>query len=290
MNYGLNKFYSAIGTTKQQFFKRRRRMLADVKQIEELIPVVDRIRRDHPGMNLRDIWRIIKSCGIGRDRFEMVFKELGYGVVRSKAFDRTTDSTGVKRFPNLMEGIELNGVNQVWVSDITYFSLGSEHYYLTFILDLYSRRIVGYSVSRSLKTEDTTLPALVMAIRLRRGPKGLEGLVFHSDGGGQYYSNRFLGLITQFGIISSMGKCAYENPHAERLNGIIKNNYVMRYNPLSYGQLVQMTEKAVKMYNLAKPHRALGGQTPIGFEELLSTKCIVIDKRKKEPKKEKLTS
>ena len=96
MNYSLNKFYSGIGTTKQQFFKRRRRMLANVKQIEELIPIVDQIRRDHPGMNLRDIWRIIKSCGIGRDRFEMIFKNR---VWRStQAFHRTTDSTGLSVF------------------------------------------------------------------------------------------------------------------------------------------------------------------------------------------------
>ena len=87
-----------------------------------------------------------------------------------------------------------------------------------------------------------------------------------------------------------LGECAYENPHAERLNGIIKNNYVKRYNPQSFKQLKKMTEKAVKMYNLLKPHSALAGQTPTEFELLLSTKFEVINKIKKEPKKEKLTS
>lgn len=223
---------------------------------------------------------------MGRDKFEQYFLQMGYGVGIKKSFRRTTDSTGVVRFDNLVEGKKLNGVNQVWVSDITYYRIKEKFFYLTFIMDLYSRRIVGHSVSRTLRTRHTTLPALKRGLRTREAEE-LEGLIFHSDGGGQYYSDDFRALTTKARMLNSMGKSAYENPHAERVNGIIKNNYVRHYNPQSYEQLVRLTAKAVMMYNTQKPHTALGKLSPNQFEELL-TKSAVIDKEKKKQKKKEL--
>ncbi|MDV7398262.1 DDE-type integrase/transposase/recombinase, partial [Arthrospira platensis SPKY1] len=98
---------------------------------------------------------------------------------------RTTNSLGVTRFENLLKGLELSHPNQVWSSDITYHELVDGVCYLTFIMDVYTRRILGHSVSRSLRTEDTTIPALRQALRLRKD-MDLNGLIFHSDGGGQY--------------------------------------------------------------------------------------------------------
>lgn len=253
-----------------------------LRQLEWIVP---QIRKDHPGMSLRDLYQIIQPEKLGRDQFEAHFQALGYGVARKRRKFRTTDSTGVKRFENLMMDVRLTAVNQVWVSDITYYRIDDRFYYLTFIMDLYSRRIVGYSVSLTLRMVKTSLKALERAIQLRKG-ESLNGLIFHSDGGGQYYSDVFLKRTKEVGIQHSMGKTAIENPHAERLNGIIKNNYLRHYNPQTYKQLKTMTAKAIKMYNEQKPHQALKKLSPVQFEALIN-KTNSINKKKKRSKKRK---
>jgi len=285
MSLSLNQLYKITGTSKQAFFQRKKRMWSKHEQYKQLEWLVSKVRKDHPGMCLRDLYLLVNPDCMGRDKFEQYFKELGYGVGQKRNKKRTTDSTGVKRFPNMIESIKLTSVNQVWVSDITYYRIGDKFYYLTFIMDQYSRRILGYSVSRTLRMADTTLPSLKMAVE-QRGDVHLEGLIFHSDGGGQYYSTDFVKLTKAYGIRNSMGTTAIENPHAERLNGIVKNNYLRHYNPKTFAQLKVMTSKAVKMYNEAKPHKALSKMAPIPFEELFH-KNQLIHKRKKVAKKEK---
>ena len=198
------------------------------------------------------------------DKFEQLCFENGFRLERLKSWHRTTDSSGVIRFPNLVEGIELTGVNQVWSSDITYYEINGRFFYLTFILDNYSRMIIGHSVSRQLLTEQTTLPALEMALGAR---KPQPGLIFHSDGGGQYYSRSFLKLTREHKIKNSMCEVAYENPYAERINGTIKNQYLKGYNPQNYSELVSMTQRAVQNYNHVRPHQSLGKLTPAAFEK-----------------------
>jgi putative transposase len=160
----------------------------------------------------------------------------------------------------------LDGVNQVWVSDITYYDLNNQFYYLTFVMDQYSRKIKGFHASRYLSTEHTTIPALKMAMKyLHTGQKP----IIHSDGGGQYYSKAFLHL-TENRFSNSMGESAYENPHAERLNRTIKNSYLKHYQPKDFQQLAKQLARAVEMYNDGKPHDALAGLTPKEFEKLMS--------------------
>ena len=99
--------------------------------------------------------------------------------------------------------------------------MGESFYYLTFITDLFSRRILGYIASKTLLTEYTTIPAIQMALK-ERGKTKIPGLIIHSDGGGQYYSKAFGKITKAAGMKNSMGKSVYENPHAEGINGIIK--------------------------------------------------------------------
>jgi putative transposase len=132
-------------------------------------------------------------------------------------------------------------------------------------MDAFSRRVLGHSASRTLCTEDTTLPALNMAIKTRKTiPKGL---IFHSDGGGQYYSKDFLAITRKYGMRNSMAGKVYENPAAERLNGIIKNNYLAHRNIKSFTELEKQLDRNVKLYNREKPHGSLQKQTPERFEE-----------------------
>lgn len=288
MNYSLNRFFKAIGSSRQVFHVKLKRYMQREEEMGQLSLIVSQVRKDHPGMALRYLYQIIQPATIGRDRFERYFSQLGYGVATKRSFKRTTDSTGVIRFPNLIDNKKLTGVNQVWVSDITYYRIKEKFYYLTFIMDLYSRRIVGHSCSRTLLTSHTTIAALKVALA-GRGCEDLSGLIIHSDGGGQYYSKEFRELTQSAGMINSMSKAVYENPHAERVNGIIKNNYIKHYSPGDFRQLIRMTNKAIKMYNTQKPHQALNRLTPVQFERVINKKTV-INKRKKETKKEKTTS
>lgn len=111
-----------------------------------------------------------------------------------------------------------------------YYEMGGQFYYLTFIMDLFSRRIVGFAVSDNLRTESTTLVALEVALAGRETLS--PGLIFHSDGGGQYYCKEFLKLTRLHDIRNSMCESVYENPNAERVNGTIKNSYLKHYGPL----------------------------------------------------------
>ncbi len=183
---------------------------------------------------------------------------------------RTTDSTGVKRFANLTIDLNLENINQLWVSDITYFNIAGTFYYLTFIMDAFSRRIIGYAVSDTLKIEHTTLPALKQAIRERQRQQiDVSNVIFHSDGGGQYFGKAFLHLTRKYALKNSMSEyAAWENGKAERVNGVIKNNYLIHRDIESFQDLKKELDRSVKPYNKEKPHISLGRKTPIQYEKL----------------------
>lgn len=259
----MNGLYRALGLSKQSFHQRLNRQMILLEEMGQLLVLVQEIRADHPRMSSRNIYRMMKPVHIGRDRFEAFCFENGFKVAVKRAFHRTTNSLGVTRFANLLIGFELRGINQVWVSDITYYRIGEQFYYLTFILDLYSRVIVGHSISKDMLTISTTIPALKMALKTRRS------FIIHSDGGGQYYCKDWLKLTSKYKIQNSMCESVYENAHAERINGIIKNDYLVGYGPQDHGQLKTMTAKAVQKYNNEKPHQSIGNISPNQFEKLL---------------------
>lgn len=236
---------------------------------EQLIPLINEIRADHPRMSARDIYLKLQPSCMGRDQFERFCMDSGYRIKQLRNFRVTTNSLGVTRFPNMIKDIEVTRVNQVFVSDITYYDLGSTTIYLTFIMDLYNREIVGWSESDNLRTENTSLPSLNRLITIR-GRANLKGAIMHSDGGGQYYCTEFKKLTKELEMINSMTEeKVYENAHAERLNGIIKNNYLYPYGPTNRTSLKKLLDKAVLMYNTGKPHKALGKLTPSAFRSTI---------------------
>lgn len=243
-----------------------RHRLMDEKQ--QLMFLIEDIRKDHPSMGIRDLYFKIRPDYMGRDKFEAFCRENGLMLTYKSNRCYTTDSSGVIRFENLISELKIVEINQVWQSDITYYEIGGRFYYLTFITDSFSRRIVGYSVSKRLLTDYTTLPALKMAIRNRKGIIP-DGLIFHSDGGGQYYAKDFLTLTKKHGIRNSMCKYAYENGKAERINGVIKNNYLKYRQINSFENLLKEVDRSVQMYNNEKPHIMLKRKSPIQFENNL---------------------
>ena len=253
-------------------------------QIEQIVAFAQAIRREHPKMGARIIYgkmALSPDCRdwfeqFGRDKIEAILLNNGFRVVKAKNYHKTT-VRGYFVFKNLIKEMTINTINQVWVSDITYFFVVQTgvvtHYYLTFIMDLCSRRLIGFAVSDNLTTESTTLPALQMALKVRHISENqiIKNLILHSDGGGQYADKNFLALMKKHNIISSMGKQAYDNPNAERINGTIKNDYLLPWEVNSFAKLELLTPKAIKNYNQDRPHSALKGLSPIEFEKKCNT-------------------
>lgn len=256
-----------VGISKQSFYQMYKRRKYRLEEQEQLIPLINEIRIDHPRMSARDIYLKLKPSCMGRDQFERFCMDSGYRLNQLRNYRVTTNSLGVTRFPNLIKDMKVTGINQVFVSDITYYDMGPDTYYLTLIMDLFNREIVGWSASNNLRTESTTLPALYRLIS-QRGRTNIKGSILHSDGGGQYYCKEFKALTRELEMVNSMTEeKVYENAHAERLNGIIKNNYLYPYGPTNLHSLKRLLDKAVLMYNTGKPHKALGKLTPSEFKK-----------------------
>ncbi|AVQ10650.1 Integrase core domain protein [Leptospira santarosai] len=215
------------------------------------------------------MYRMIRPKTIGRDRFEAFCFDSGLAVVVPKNYRRTTNSLGVTRFPNLVIGLKISRLHQVWVSDITYFELIGQWCYLTFIIEIYARIIIGFTESKGLCAEQTSIPAFKMAIRFRKSLNHkITGVIFHSDGGGQYHSKKFLKLTGVHSFKNSTAYDVYENPFAERVNCIIKNEYLIPYGANSFERLKKLLPKAVSLYNYERPHF----DTPSSFESKFSKK------------------
>lgn len=264
MSYSLNALYRAAGITKQAVWEHFKREEAELARVRRLIAQVDQRRAEHPAEGLEKLYWQLAPEGMGRDKFCRIFGELGYGVRRPKNRRRTT-LPAHKVFRNLIEGRLVDGPCQVWQSDITYIKIGQRFYYLTFIIDVYTRRIVGYAVSKDLRAE-ANLQALRMA--LDRSPvHALRACTHHSDRGTQYTDGRYLKLLRGAGMRISMGGKATENAFAERINGVIKNEYLLPWAPGSYQALARKTNQAVLDYNTKRHHGALGRCCPDQYEQ-----------------------
>jgi hypothetical protein len=288
----MKDLYAIAGISKQGFHRWLNRYFKQKEEQALLKPLLDDLRNDHPRLSCRKLYHKLSPDTMGRDSFEEFCYEYGLKIEQKRARFKTTYSMGTNPFPNLLLSLdELTGINQLWVSDITYYFIGPYVYYLTFIIDIFNREIIGYAVSRSLRTEETSIAALQMAIKTR-SLSNENALIFHSDGGGQFYSTLFKALTQAYNIKNSMGKTAYENPHAERVNGIIKNDYLIPYGPDDYKQLTKFLTKAVELYNEYRPHDSLDGHSPREFLRLvdkkLLTKTWIVNKKKKVSKKEKV--
>jgi putative transposase len=258
-------FYQSLHTSKQSIHQHLNRLLLEREQSCYLSSLISEIRADHPTLSCRAMYYKLRPERMGRDAFEELCKELGFLVDKRHHGPRTTNSSGVVRFDNLLSNTTLTSINQAWSSDITYFEVDGHYYYITFVLDCYSRRILGHQVSRRLTTEETTLPALKKAVSTRSGHIPAN-VIFHSDGGGQYYDKDFLKFTASYQFRNSMCEYAYENGKAERLNGTIKNNYLNHYTIKSFSQLQEKVDLAVTLYNRDRPHKALNYQSPIKYE------------------------
>jgi transposase InsO family protein len=228
-------------------------------------------------MGLKKIYNLLKPDWIGRDSFIAIGVEYGLGVKKFVSYHRTTFSSKSAWFVNLTAGLTICDINRVWVSDITYIRISEIFYYITFIEDIYSRRILGYTAYRSLEAEANCI-ALKMALREREG-MNIRGLIHHSDRGVQYTSNKYLQLLSTNKIGVSMCDSVYENTHIERVNGTIKNEYLHLQNLRTFENLQKELANAVKLYNEDRPHWSLDCKSPVRYEEEL--RKVPLEYRKK---------
>jgi len=262
MNHSLNELYRTVGVSKQSVQQARKRQENFDHELAELMVLADQLKEEHPGCGVEKMYYTLKPEWMGRDKFCEIFLELGYGVKRIRNYHRTTFSGDIF-YPNLIEGMIVDRPFQVVQSDITYFSLGMEFYYLVFIVDVYTRLIVGYAVSNHLRAE-ANVKALKMALKVMKYQPW--GLIHHSDKGSQYSSNIYTDLLGKNHIHISMGEVAWENPYAERVNGIIKNEYLKKWIIKNFKDLKLKIKKAIDHYNNKRLHRSFKMKyTPMNF-------------------------
>lgn len=261
----MNSVYQICGVSKQAVYKHNNRTEADHYRLNELIIQVDEIRSIHPGCGLEKLYDSLQPDWLGRDKFIAEFMNLGYRVRKIKNYKRTTIPS-VIYYPNLIEGLLVWNKNRVWQTDITYYEINGTFFYLVFIIDIYTKVIRGYQVSNHMRAV-ANIEALRMALR---EAKEVAGLIHHSDRGSQFINNDYRELLKKKGIHMSMGLIAQDNAYAERVNGIIKNEY-LRYKGIdSFIRLKHEVKIAVDHYNTKRIHRHLPGkQTPRQFENEL---------------------
>ena len=235
--------------------------------IGAFIAQADLLRKAHPGCGVAKIYDTLKPNWIGRVNGVKLLYSYGFKLQKRVNYKRTTFSVS-SPYHNLIEGMLVTNKNQVWQSDITFIWVGERFYYLVFIIDIYTKQIVGYSVSDNMRTA-CNLKALHQAFRSQKG-KDLSGLVHHSDKGSQYADHRYRKQLEDRGIWISMGMMAQANAYAERLNGIIKNEFLNKWSIKNFVQLKQRVKKAVDHYNNKRIHRHLPRKlTPNQFEAQL---------------------
>lgn len=212
---------------------------------------------------------------MGESRLRRVMRDYGLQAKIKKSFINTTDSNhSNKVYPNLLPEMGVDGLNQVWVSDITYIRILNGFVFLAVILDLYSRKVIGWSISKNID-QNLTLEALNMALVKRCPPKGV---IHHSDRGVQYLCKSYVKLLTDhhFHISCSRRGNPYDNAFCESFMKTLKSNEV---DLKEYETLVDVLANVPKfieeIYNEERVHSALGYLTPNEFE-----KKILNDKEK----------
>lgn len=245
---------------------------------QHILKQVQQQRMLHPRMGTRKLHYLLNQMSplhIGRDRLFRLLKVHRMLVSPKRAYHKTTNS--YHRFrchPNrLTAGIEQlipTQPGQLWVADITYLPTKMGEAYLSLVTDAWSRKIVGYHVHDNLKT-DSVLQAYKKAL-MQRKLKEVQ-LTHHSDRGIQYCANAYQALHKKHGVQCSMtdGYDCYQNALAERVNGILKNEYLLQ-KPLNLEQATQMVAESVEIYNTRRPHLALKYRTPDEVHQAVYTK------------------
>lgn len=265
----LVRFCRLLGVTRQALYQHGWRSQELSIEAELIIQQVIEIRKRHPIIGTRKLYLMLQSfllehqIKIGRDKLFDLLASYKLLVRRRRRRISTTQSYHrFHKYPNLIREMEVTYVNQLWVSDITYYKLTGKFVYLSFVTDAYSHKIIGYHVAETLETIHS-LKALEMAINSVDFPTQNK-IIHHSDRGIQYCSEEYVNLLEKNHILISMTENGdpLENPIAERVNGIIKDEYINRYHYSSIKELEERLSQVVTFYNNERPHTSCSLFTP----------------------------
>ena len=260
-----------VSTSAYYAWKKRPGLLisADVLHLHRRMKALFKQSRNSLGS--REMMKRLREEGIeiGRYKVRNLMKKLNLKVIQRVAYKVTTKRDhGDKVADNLLnQNFTPVAPNQVWAGDITYLKTGEGWMYLAIVMDLYSRRIVGWFISKRMTT-DLISKAMIMAYNLRQPPKGL---VFHSDRGSQYTSKRYRKLLDDYGLRASMGDVGtcYDNAVVERFFGSLKHDWVFKTAQPTREHMKKDVAAYMRYYNFDRLHTTNGDQSPINYENSL---------------------
>lgn len=268
----MSELYDIAGISKQALWKHKQRQLHVGETTEHVVDIMTDLRIRHKRMGCRSMYyATMKEISVGRDNFERIGFANGFKLKRKPNKQKTTWSQRVMIFPNLIEGKVLNGINQVWQSDIFYIKIEGKDYYGVSIEDVYSRRLLALHFAKDIRAVQVER-ALIKALQIRKGID-LSGCIFHSDRGSQYISELVTQLLYNNHMQISMCKIPQENSYVERVQGTLKYQYLFEMN-LKEKNLFSQGVKIMRYYNNERPHSSLQKNTPMGFEKMVEKMTI----------------
>lgn len=264
--------------SRQAYYQGLARQAQKEKQYQAILSFVREVRIEQPRIGTRKLQHLLLSQSqevlkIGRDRLFDLLRWQRLLVTNKRAYHKTTHSHHrFYKHPNILKDRPQEELarspEQLWVADITYLPVQQGQAYLSLVTDAYSRKIVGYHVHDSLHAS-SVLSALKKAVKARQYQGGL---IHHSDRGIQYCSKPYQEFHQKHGITCSMtdGYDCYQNALAERVNGILKNEFLLS-KPKDIEQARQMVKESIEIYNMKRPHLALKYKTPDEVHRALLT-------------------
>lgn len=259
MIYSCNVF----GISRQSYYKQKQSIKEKQVLIVDVLNKVQSIRRLMPRIGTRKLYYMIGSeLPIGRDRLFDILRANYMLICPKKCYHITTDSKHwLKKHKNIVNSMEINKPEQVWVSDITYLGTRKTPLYLSLVSDAYSKKIMGFNLSNTLKQEGA-IDALKMAVKNR--DYSTESLIHHSDRGLQYCGHEYQRILNKHKVKCSMTENSdpYENAIAERINGILKNEFMLDQYAVNQKTMAKIVKQSINIYNQYRPHWSCELLTP----------------------------
>jgi len=262
--------YETAGISRQGHHSNRKRIEAKKTVKASILSQVRDARLSHPRMGSRPLYKLLNIQGMGINQFENLLSTEGLGIKINRNRHKTTDGSKYKgRLCNLLNGKSVNAINQVWVSDITYFQVKEKTFYIIIIMDIYSRKILGCEVYENMYAQNN-ISVLKQALKHRSLASYHNDLIHHSDKGSQYMSIDYKKLLSDYEIMISVAQDSLQNGYAERINSTIKNDYLNFHKTEYLQKLRRNLKRCVCLYNHERPHSSLNYLTPVAFEQSLS--------------------
>jgi len=290
---GLAKLCGWFGLTRQAYYQDGWKGVDISIEEDILLSEVSKIRENHKRMGTRKLYEKLHSfmlehrIKMGRDAlFDLLSSNHMLVRKRKRRITTTQSHHWLRKYTNLIKGFIPTAPNQLWVSDITYWKINGSHVYISFITDAFSRKVVGYHVAETLEAIET-IQALRMALSgLFERPESHPNLIHHSDRGVQYCSHDYVKLLKDNHAQISMTENGdpLENAIAERLNGILKDEYLNDSSVKTIIEAKIILSQAVNLYNEDRPHMSIGNLYPSQVhKQCLNTERLWKNYYKKNP-------